>query len=279
MVRRVNTFTDAHAEIAHLPLGTRAAIYIAQLPGVLPSTRLTYAASMRALTNRLGQSSSLLGFYASALTAAGGGGIHTAEAGQAVPATREQVRRAVLHFLIEDRPELAVAVYLMWKTASRFDDVRLLTPRCLLLRQPARCVIQWPSWKTNRAGRRYVHSWTVVDEENYPEMLQHLYALAERTQPAQSMIGAITTTTFARTLQRVPGCESLTAHSFKRGVARELFQKLAAGEISNADMRLIPMLLKHRDELHDMPTSTLGYVENVVDLAISLRSQVLTRLL
>jgi hypothetical protein len=275
----VQDFAQQH-RLQHLPLGTQAAIFIGNAPGIATSTRATYANSMRSLTNRLGGGSSLLALLSSALTASGASGTPTdAELRQAKPVERAQVEEIVKFFVEEQQQHLAMAAWIMWKTASRFDDVRLLTPAALIHREPARCILQWKRWKTNRAERRFVHSWTVVDELQHPEMLQLLYEVADATPQDASMVGAMTTSTFIRRLQRVPGCEELTAHSFKRGAARFLFKMAAEGRVSSDDVRLIPMLLKHRDHLHDMPSSTLGYVANVADLAVTLRTQHLTRLL
>ena len=51
----------------------------------------------------------------------------------------------------------------------------------------------------------------------------------------------------------------LTAHSFKRGAVDYL---LKAAEQGILDPRLIPLVAKHQDHLHDFPSSTLRYTSN-----------------
>jgi hypothetical protein len=133
--RRMQEHTE-RAGIQHLPLGLQAVAFVSNAPDLSNATRLTYSYGLQSILRRLDHHAPMLAVYSSALAAAGAG-IPTE---QAVPATREQVRTLVTWAITElHNIALAVAIYLMFKTASRFDDVAHLTKASLLQFCP--CVV------------------------------------------------------------------------------------------------------------------------------------------
>jgi hypothetical protein len=68
----------------------------------------------------------------------------------------------------------------------------------------------------------------------------------------------------------------LTAHSPKRGAVGVLVEAAMQGQL---DPRLIPLVAKHKDQLHDFPVATLRYAPNKVQLARMLGTQNATRIL
>jgi hypothetical protein len=138
-------------------------------------------------------------------------------------------------------------------------------------------IIEWQQTKTNRAQQFRPSSWTVIREERRPQLLQRV-AQIWRAIPAEQPLIAMTTDQFRRLLQLHPQARELglTAHSFKRGAADVLFEAAARGQL---DPRRVALLLKHKDELHDMPASTLRYVQSKENVARALGTQHATRLL
>jgi hypothetical protein len=253
--RRVAEFARRE-RIEDLPLGMQAVAMIANLPNVTNATRLTYASSIRGIARRLELQTPLLNVYASSLAAAGGG-IPT----QAVPATAEQVK-LLIEATMPRSPNIAVAIYLAYKTASRWDDIRHLQRRALLEFDPKRrqIVLEWGSLKTNRNNRWFtVHGWTVVQEDRFPEMLRLAVETFSALPTPESHLCELTTPQLVRLIQRHPQCKELTAHSFKRGAADVLWRAAAERRL---DVRLLPLLLKHKDALHDFPNSSLRYGPN-----------------
>jgi len=173
---------------------------------------------------------------------------------------------------------MAVGLYLAWKTASRWDDIRNLGSAIILDFDQARqrMIIQWGRTKTNRRLEFRPDSWTVVVEED--PQLAWLWEMMRRVLLRRGVTRLIdhTTDQVRRLMRSTPGTVHLTGHSIKRGAIQMLVEAALDGKL---DPRKIPLLAKHKDELHQFPSSTLRYVPDKTKLALMLGTQQATRLL
>ena len=169
-------------------------------------------------------------------------------------------------------------LWLAWKTASRWGDLQDLRKENFLFDLPNnQVVIRWGKLKTNRRRRFAPTGLTVIQEDFHPEMtLSLLQRLVSRLRPGETLAGTWTTRAFRSWMQSIPEAAHLTAHSIKRGAIDRLFELAAQGLV---DVRLIPLVAKHKDNLRQFPPSTIGYASCTINIARSLGSQNATKLL
>lgn len=255
----------------HLPFGAQAAAMVSSLTNVQIQGKYSYAKTFRALASRLAIPTPLLDMYIASLRVDGA----TIPTSQAVPASRAQARFLIQQALREEDVFLAAVLYLMWKTASRLDDVLHLKKESLIYSDSTCFVIEWGQTKTSRGDPFRVSGWTVIEELLDPFMLDWIPTVFSRLR-GQEPLTTITYTQFMRFLRRFPETNSLSAHSFKRGAIGVLIEAAMQGKL---EPRLVPIMAKHKDPLHDFPVTTLRYAPNKVHLASLLGTQHATRLL
>ena len=68
---------------------------------------------------------------------------------KAIPITKQQVEQLIREYL-ETIPLLALAFWLMWKTASRFNDVQMLTKDAFKIITPTEIIVVFGKTKTNQ---------------------------------------------------------------------------------------------------------------------------------
>ncbi|OGG55578.1 MAG: hypothetical protein A3F84_06460 [Candidatus Handelsmanbacteria bacterium RIFCSPLOWO2_12_FULL_64_10] len=278
LLLRVNTFAREQ-QLLHLPLGVQMTAFVSN-QRVAASTVASYASALGSTARRLGQQVPMLDLLGAAARGAGS----TTPMRQARPATRLQLFFLVNRLLRNSNNRMAVAVWLVWKTASRWDDMRHLTRSSFLnlasMHADNFLVIQWGRTKTNRRQEFRPDGWTAVVEED-PE-LAWLWALTQRTiarlrSASEPLLPpSATTEALRRLLRAYPETQQLVGHSFKRGAVNALVEAAVERRL---DPHLIPLLAKHKDALHGFPTTTLRYVEDKVKLALMLGTQNATRLL
>lgn len=235
--------------------------------GVSTSSKLSYSKTLAALYHRLGAKTPVLDMYAAALRASGG----TIPMHQAVPAQCEQVDRLLLRAQLVS-PRVLAALFLLWKSAARFDEISRMTGSSFIHIAPDEIIVEWlDRTKTSRADPFRVSCWTVV-RHNAP-MTQIADTLRE-LQPEEPLLDW-TTQQFASWVQQEDSTQQLSAHSFKRGALDVLAGRAAAGDI---DIKLLPLLAKHK-WTDDFPCTTLRYIGDRVALARMLRTQDATVLL
>lgn len=285
LILRSRSFAIQH-RLTDAPLGVQHTAFISNLHNCSNSTKAGYVSALAAVSRRLGHQVPMLDMLGAALRADGESTIPTR---QAVPATRRQVFALVNAALRQDRPSLAVLIYLAWKSSSRIDDLLHLVPESVLNLEepllPARpffqLVLLWAQTKTNRRQEFRPDSVVVIWEEDqqlWPWLCPLVRdVLRQRRRRQQHIFDGITTEQVRRFMSRTPGCEELTGHSIKRGAVSHLVDQALLGRLH--DTRLISLLAKHKDELHAYPTATLRYVPDKVKLALMLGTQHATRLL
>lgn len=276
LLLRAQEFARAH-RLQHLPLGVQMTAFVGNLQ-VAPSTQANYASALGSTARRMGLQVPMLDLFRSAAAAVGS----TTPTRQAVPATRLQLFILVNAALRSNNNRLAVGLYICWKTASRWADVMMLKQASFInLRTAAadNClVVQWGATKTNRKQEFRPDSWTVVVEED-PELRWLTSMVVETIEalPRGQLLVETTTEQLRRFMRAQERTAELTAHSLKRGAINLLVDAVVEGRL--ADARLIPLLAKHKDELHAFPSTTLRYVEDKCKLALMLGTQNATRLL
>jgi hypothetical protein len=271
--RRLQQFS-ANFNLSQLPLGTQAAVWINSLTNVTKSTQFEYAKTIRALARRMAIPTPVLDMYISTLQQTGA----LVPTQQAKPASRAQVMLLIQTALAGHDTTLATLVYIMYKTASRFDDVLKLERDALIHHDPQQnlIVIRWGQTKTNRKDPFRASSWTVIKEENYPEMIDMTVRHFNNLPANQAPFSSVTYKAFLKFLRLSSETSELTAHSIKRGAIGILIDKASQGQ---CDLRLIPLIAKHKDALHDFPAITIRYNPNDAQMALALGTQHATRLL
>ena len=266
---------SAENNITAWPLGVRAVAFISNQTQLNPTTAYNYSRTIAALAHCFGKPVPLLELYSSAVRAAGAG----TPIKQAVPLTRPLVRTLILRALESNDHRLATAMYLAWKTASRWNDVLNLTKESLIHFErsatESTVVIEWGPTKANRQRQFRVDGWTVVVELMNHEAIDMTRRVFDSLQPGERLT-TVSTENLRNYMKRFQDTAQFTAHSFKRGAIDVLVTCASMGLL---DVRLIPIMAKHKDDLHSFPATTLRYAPNKVHLAKMLGTQSATRLL
>ena len=211
---RLMEFRQRHNLMEDHPLVLDWAILLfVESTNTLPSSRRTYISQLAALYRRQGMDLPLCSLQVTALRATSMIPMH-----QAVAATPSQVDRLLLRSGVED-PRLQAAIFILWKTASRWDDVLNLTGASFLLLSPSELVVEWLNkTKSTRTDPWRMSSWTVIHHE--APMTPYLPALSQ-LRPEEPLV-EMTTAQFVSWLakDKDPQVKDLTAHSFKSSRAR-----------------------------------------------------------
>ena len=264
-------------DITNWPMSAQAVAFLSSQRHLKKSTLRNYASQLRSTAHLLGETSTtLLDWYSKgvAISAA----VDEDEVRRAVPATREQVQQLIEWLLARGLRRVATVVALMRKTASRYNDVAILKKTAIIGENQERgeILLQWATTKTNRTGEVRAYTYTIVKETQRPELLRMISDVISNLPNDETLMSDLTTNQFNRLVQRCPATAELTAHSFKRGAASDLARAAANGLI---DFRLIPLVLKHRDHLHDYPMTTLVYIQDKWAIARALGTASATALL
>lgn len=281
LLQRLRLHVAAHPQLSPLPMSLQVADFLASMKGrVQESTRHSYGKTLRAMARRVGATTAVLDLQLKGIAASA----TTRTPKQAPPCSF-----ANLHTIFErawresELPNsqlrrLPLILYVVWKTASRWGDLQQLTKKSFLTQgtAPAEIVVEWGSGTKTTRFQPYIPSgWTMINEEKHPMMMQQLKNELRKMKKGEKFC-TISTERIRRWLRADPATARLTAHSFKRGALQVLVDHAVAGEL---DPRLIPLIAKHKDDLHGFPSSTLRYVASKVSLAKMLGSGKATRLL
>ena len=185
---------------------------------------------------------------------------------QATPITRTQL----LSLKARLSPQIWLATWLAWKSASRIGEVVALRGANIIAGAGTTFVVNW--LQTTKAGKTrpfaLCNLTEVVCGPHEADELRAILALSP-DQPLCPM----TTTTMVRHF-RAAGLADITGHSLKRGAIRLLHQLAANGVV---DPTVIPRLAKHRETAPLLPDMTVRYGADKVALARIGRTGELTR--
>ena len=233
---------------------------------VLPQTKFQYARELAALAARFRMPDQILRLY-----------IHGQQARwaavplrQAVPATRLQIAR--LMSLLQPRD--ATAVFLAWKSASRWNDVQQLCRENFVKCDDQAIIIRWGVTKTTRRQPYQPHQYTVVIDQN---MSRHVNTI-RRLRPRESLT-KLSTQQLVERMKSDPELSALGAHSIKRhhpadtacgtGEARpkvdssdgQTPRPIARFPVSTLRYAADPLMAKHRDRYAADPEAFLAPTE------------------
>jgi hypothetical protein len=192
---------------------------------------------------------------------------------QAVPITREQVK----HILSNATLGLGdkVAIFLCWKTASRWDEMTHLTKTSFLKVNDSEIIIRWGArTKTSQTNPWQLTNWTViVPGPDLGMNLWMLWSAQKINKLGPQKLTNLQTSQLARVLKAEH--PALSAHSIKRGAVTLLLEHAAAGRVPTA---IVSRLAKHAMP-GDISSSTLRYGQNSVTIARLLQTQLATQFL
>jgi hypothetical protein len=194
---------------------------------------------------------------------------------------------ALIAIALPSQPRLALALFIAWKSCSRWGDIALLAQPSFLSVTPRRWCIEWPATiKHRRPGQDTVSGWVVLEEtplstsapmmSRLTPLLQQFLRSSTPSPNQHLLLSPMSTEQLNKWLkqQQQAALRKLSAHSFKRGSYGVLISAAAANRV---DMRKIALLAKHKDKLHDYPQCSLRYAPNKVELALALGTQEVTR--
>lgn len=273
ILRRLLDFMDKmHPDLQQLPLGAKMALFVLST-NTKPSSKLTYLSSLRSLTRRLGlPATPLLDLVGAGLTVRA----NAMTPVQAPPATPNDLARLSERAWRTDKSgKLPMNLYVMWKSASRWDDLCHLQKNNFLefTANPSQVVIEWAQLKTNRQQRFRSTGFTVIQEDTAPLTIQVLQRVVSK-MTKNEMFTSLTSTQLRHWLRQDPATAHLTCHSFKRGALDVALERAVQGLFNP---RLLPLLAKHQDPLMAFPSSTIRYASNKPALARMLGTQEVTR--
>ena len=221
----------------------------------LPASRLKYSLDLTAIGSRLGHDLTLTRLYQAGLRATGA----LVPTEQASPVTIEQLRHLAARATLQRQGQrLYAALFLLWKSASRWDDISRLVRRQIVKSGPDEIIINWrDNTKTTRADPFRPDSQTAIRHD--PRIPQEVLTALDQLEPTEPIF-AHTTQWFEAWLKQELPQAGITAHSFKTA-AISIVARAAADK--TIPLRLIPLLAKHKTATQDLPTTTLRYIQDI----------------
>lgn len=236
----------------------------------VPATRLRYASDLASIATRLGYQVPITRMYSAGLRHTGA----LIPQHQAPPMTSDQL--TVLQAAApatRHGNRLLCALFLAWKTCSRFDEVSRIVGRSIVRANQDEIIISWlDRTKATVADPFRPDSYTVIrNVDGNPQMFVDILS---NLQPDEPLIRA-TTQWFDRWLREVLPRTRCTAHSIKAGALNVL---AIAVEHGHLEIRMLPLMAKHKHEFI-VPSTTLRYIRDEVVKAHIAGTQAATILL
>ena len=244
----------------------------------LPATRLRYSMDLTSIASRLGVPVPLCRMFQSGLRSSGA----LIPQEQAAPFLLDHVRMLATATASERfASRLLSALFVAWKTASRWDEVSRLTRDQIVLIRPQEIIIAWGTkTKTTRADPFRADSQVILaHDDDIPEAIRT--TLDEL--PPDTDLCPRSTEWFSAWIRRVLSAnkvrnpERYSAHSVKRGALTFLSYAVP----DHLSPSLFSILAKHRiDDPSVAPaTTTLRYIGDPVQRARVVRTDLATILL
>ena len=222
-------------------------------------TRLKYASDLAAVASRLGASVPVTRMYCAGLRASGG----LIPLEQAPPINFEQLKKLRAAAASERNGDrLCAALFLAWKTASRWDEVSRITGASLIRLDNKEIIIEWlDRTKTTRSDPFRLDSFTtLIHEPQVPEAIMSTLRRLGRNEFLTNRTTSWLDTWMARVLPPNNNSSKVTAHSIKRGAMDFLALAVDHGHL---DRIVLPVIAKHKVDW-DIPSTTLRYISNKV---------------
>ena len=245
-------------------------MYITTAP---EKSRYKYAKTLRTLLRALGeQPTPTMDNYITAL------GI---EAQQFAPKHARPLSRAQAIQLIGAEPDARekLAIWLAWKTASRWDEIFHLSSKSILKGgRDDQLILSWipTGTKSSRKKRFLLRAMSVVEDCD-ARRITAAKKIINNLAPGERLT-ARTTSQMAQRMQKILGTEAeddlvFGGHSFKQGALRE-----AASIVEEKALKpsLLSLLARHKHS-DQLPESTVRYLHNSPNLIAATGLGKLTR--
>lgn len=225
---------------------------------VKPASGLTYVSNLKAMAH---PKSPLEQFTAGLLRLKANDDVHKAH-----PITRAQVMRLIR---VVQSSHQRVFIYLAWRTASRMDDIERLSRDCVLKADNTMIVLWWRHTKSSAVDPYQARFFVVLtpskwtDDNMWEEAVTYCSTMPPWPDGTRAHI--------RKAMENLDG--NLSDHSFKTGAISALME-LAAQDL--IPLSVISLLAKHKTAENAMATTTVGYVQNQVALALALKTQIAT---
>ena len=237
----------------------------------VPASRLKYISDMTAMASRLGLSTPISRMYAGGLRGIGA----MVPTNQALPIRAEDVKSLAEALLRSERDghRAYTAIYIAWKTASRWGEIQMLQRSQIRLVPPHRkagpqapgapltppwILVEWRdrTKATSKGDCFRPDSWTLIeDPAPFPEPVTRTLRELETEQPDAYLYSRPTEWLERMMRRHLPGKE-YSAHSIKAGAARYLAEALTQQLIPE---ELLARVLKHKTS-SVVPATTIRYV-------------------
>ena len=243
---------------------------------IMNSTLLTYTKALSAIARRLSIQVPITRMYQVGLRALGAD--RPQQQAKAITFQHLQlvVKEALEHQKVQLRDQLYTLIYLMWKTASRFDEVHLLQSNQIIIESETEIVIDWSNrTKSTRLDSNRPDTWiSVVERDGIPRIVRQVL----ENLHLHSMLFLYSTTWFDKWLKTLPPpLNQYSAHSFKAGAVTMLAHMAEFGHIKP---RTVSLMAKHKVDNYDLlPSTTLRYIRDVVTKAHLNESSTATKLM
>ena len=258
LVRRLSEFARDNARTT---VDETATEFVANC-NVSPQSKLAYGLTMQALLRAHSFQTPTLETLLRGLRAMGAG----IPLKQAPPANRSQVK----HLKEAIGGKIGLGIWLAWKTASRWSDLRTLTKESFLFLSNKSMVIKWGAVKNNRLFKFKATNYSEVKDRS---SMRWAVEMVQALKPKQKLVRIKTPDLTAKIRKYYP---ELSAHSFKRGAIQELFRLASKNKVP---LSKIPLIAKHQDPKMNIPSSTIRYAGESAELGKALGSGKVTMLL
>lgn len=228
----------------------------------LPSSRLSYVSGMISVAGRMGISMPISRMYQSGLRHSGA----LVPQHQAPAVSLDQLRRLRDEALTQRNGEqLCAALFLMWKSASRADEVLRLTGDQILQVTRRRVVIYWGGKTKTTIEDPFRPDLYAIVEHN-PELPPYVFQACSRMMGnPECYLLQRTTASLNKFLAEALPDAGITCHSIKAGAVDFLMGLVAQKRLEE---KYVCLLSKHQTPGATMIKSvTAGYARNKVTLA------------
>lgn len=238
--------------------------HTARESSTIASTRLTYAKSFAAIATRLSTQVPITRMYMSGLRSFGADR-PTAQAPAMWPQhVFEFALRALTVPVVGAR--LYTTIFIMWKTASRFDEVARLTSKQLtFMDNNSTIIIDWSNRTKSSRLDPNRHD-TFIKLAHLPQLPAPVITALQTELPRLAQLMSHTDSWFNKWLHKAQATSTFgtarpySGHSFKAGSVQMLSELAVAGHIS---MPTISLLAKHKvDNVNGISTTTLRYIRD-----------------
>jgi hypothetical protein len=239
----------------------------------LPASRLTYSKQLTSLARQIGVPTPISRMYQAGLRSSGAlipqhqaPPIHFPQLQELQRAALAQIRAETLLRLDATQSSLHERLYtllfIMWKSASRFDESSRVTKQHIVQMTETEIVIHWSDQtKTSRSDPFRPDLYVIIAHQ--PRVPPVVAATLRNLRDGEILFPK-TSSWFDQWLHRTLPDSNITAHSIKAGALTLLAH---AVEHNLIDIKMIPLLAKHKTNSPVLPSTTIRYLRDPLAIA------------